>query len=1039
VFQNLQIPPRRHAYCTGDALTVSKRTSHDMRSPLGAITMSSELVCELSSNQDESLISLVKGIQSSADHALKILANLVGLLKATYDENEAWKEVNVGLTLDHALTSLDMDRSAAGAKVSLPTEWPIVICVQNWLSQIWTQLLSNSIRHGGKDIEIGWIAEGKGYQFWIRDNGNGLSMNQTRQPFPAFEALHQMPEIYGMGLPIVRRYLELLGSEPRYLRLTDGRTEFSFFLPNELYPRTPSHSSETSDKSEMSLIEPMDFEMEPTVPKFNTILALARKMLGAPVSMIFLAEEEDEWTGHHAGSQQTFDGNSSLLSDSAQWLPLCQRVIRNRCLVKEFGIHRNEPEAVLAFLGIPVCGPDNHPVACLFVADVVSRDWCVEDEITISDFAQLAQKELELRGKNCQLTVALQSIHDHESMNKILLNHSNDCINLIDTNGQLLSMNLLGCCLMEIDHFQYMVGMKWELLWPEESRDRVRHALEEALAGRTGRFSSFSPTGKGQPKWWDVLVTGVRNKVGMIVQLLSISHDITAEHQAQSQLFERDQNFRTLADHMSQLAWMADAKGNIFWYNQRWFDYTGSNLKEMSNWGWQKMHHPDHVSRVVEKIRECFEVGTPWEDTFPLRGEDGLYRWFLSRAVPIYNEEGALIQWFGTHTDITLQLETENAFRKASQAKDDFIAVLSHELRTPLGPVLLIASAAATRDDLPEDVRNDFNVIRKNVEMEARLIDDLLDMTRILRGKMPLMLTTVMLDDLLSEALAVIHNDASAKYIEVVTSLDSKDLVLQGDEVRLRQVFWNVLRNAVKFTPEKGVIHLTTLASQKAVKIIVRDSGVGMTESEIERMFDPFTQGKHAITEGAQNFGGLGLGLAISKLLVEQHGGSITAVSPGKTKGSTITIELPLYCAISSGIPRGSHGAENTRIDHIPKSLRILLVEDHQPTRETLALLLKQRGHYIIQAATIAAGKAAIKADRFDMLISDIGLPDGRGDDLMRELRAEGFAAPAIALSGYGMEADMIRSREAGFTIHLTKPVTIQELDRALDRVYIPM
>jgi CheY-like chemotaxis protein len=224
--------------------------------------------------------------------------------------------------------------------------------------------------------------------------------------------------------------------------------------------------------------------------------------------------------------------------------------------------------------------------------------------------------------------------------------------------------------------------------------------------------------------------------------------------------------------------------------------------------------------------------------------------------------------------------------------------------------------------------------------------------------------------------------------------------------------------------------------------ITITDTGLGMSESEIERIFDAFAQGDHAEERNAQRFGGLGLGLAISKLLVEQHGGRIEAKSPGLEQGSTIRIDLPLSAAVPSTVGIESDDISEEDPDgpspvlgkpHRP--MRILLIEDHEATRDTLALLLRRRGHTVVEASTIEAGMVAAADGEYDLLMSDIGLPDGRGDELMTSLRENGFEAPAIALSGYGMESDLLRSRQAGFGLHLTKPVSIQELDRALARV----
>jgi PAS domain S-box-containing protein len=251
---------------------------------------------------------------------------------------------------------------------------------------------------------------------------------------------------------------------------------------------------------------------------------------------------------------------------------------------------------------------------------------------------------------------------------------SPDCINLIELDGRLRSMNEAGRCLMEIDDLGAVVGTQWVLSWPENARAKVSQAVAAASNGDISRFSDFCPTAKGTPKWWDVVVSPVRSVSGVVEHVLVISRDITPQKLVEDRLRNSEQRFRALADNIAQFAWMADATGHIFWYNQRWFDYTGTTLEEMKGWGWTKVHHPDHVERVVQKISAHFTSGEPWEDTFPLRGTDGAYRWFLSQAMPIRNEEDGIVLWCGTNTDITEQRAFSDRLRQKARLLE-----LSHE------------------------------------------------------------------------------------------------------------------------------------------------------------------------------------------------------------------------------------------------------------------------------------------------------------------------------------------------------------------------
>lgn len=369
----------------------------------------------------------------------------------------------------------------------------------------------------------------------------------------------------------------------------------------------------------------------------------------------------------------------------------------------------------------------------------------------------------------------------------------------------------------------------------------------------------------------------------------------------------------------------------------------------------------------------------------------------------------------------------------ASRAKDDFLATLSHELRTPLNPVLLLASAAAHNHDLPPGVRADFNAIRKNVELEARLIDDLLDLTRITRGKVILEKNFIDVHKVLHDAIATVQTEIQEKNIKLTLKLNATRHTVFADAVRLQQIFWNLLKNAVKFTAPSGCIAVHSTAEGERLRIRISDTGIGMNADEIANVFNAFSSGHQAMSNG-HRFGGLGLGLAISQKLTEFHSGQICAESEGRGKGATFTIELPLAEA-----PAG----DTTEIFRQPSQnlpsletpiktgLRILLVEDHEPTRNTLAHLLTRRLYHVSAAASVAEARNLAQTQHFDLLISDIGLPDGNGYDLMAELRQRGNLR-GIALTGYGMEQDVNRSQNAGFVAHLTKPVRIQSLENAI-------
>jgi CheY-like chemotaxis protein/nitrogen-specific signal transduction histidine kinase len=371
--------------------------------------------------------------------------------------------------------------------------------------------------------------------------------------------------------------------------------------------------------------------------------------------------------------------------------------------------------------------------------------------------------------------------------------------------------------------------------------------------------------------------------------------------------------------------------------------------------------------------------------------------------------------------------------RQANRAKDQFIAVLSHELRTPLTPALVALSEMCGDKRLPQDAQDNLEMVRRNVELEARLIDDLLDLTRISKGKIDLRLATVDLHGLLRETQTVCDADLHAKAISATLHFDATQTHVRGDRARLQQIFWNLLKNAVKFTPTGGSIRISTENGpdgRLAVKI--RDTGIGIEPTALPRIFNAFEQGDKLI---GRQFGGLGLGLAITKALVESHGGAVTAASDGRGQGALFTVTLPTQAAQVAdrqlALPRLVESGP-------PRRLRILLVEDHADTSQVLKRLLTKQLHEVRAVHTVADAIAAAEMERFDLIISDIGLPDGSGLELMPKLRQLG-ATVGIALSGFGMEEDVARSRAAGFREHLTKPLNFQTLADCIDRICVEM
>ncbi len=424
-----------------------------------------------------------------------------------------------------------------------------------------------------------------------------------------------------------------------------------------------------------------------------------------------------------------------------------------------------------------------------------------------------------------------------------------------------------------------------------------------------------------------------------------------------------------------------------------------------------------------------------FELEYPRHGPDER-RWFLMRADRF--EAAGAVRAVIAHENITDRKRAEEAMRaakddaeNANKAKDQFLAVLSHELRTPLNPILLAVSSMLDRPTSAEDLRPTLEMVRQNVNLQARLIDDLLDVMRIVQGKMPLHWGVVDLHAVIRRAVEICQAEIRVKGHHLLLDLSAEDHHVNADSARLQQVLWNLVKNAVKFTTVRGTIAVRTRNTGECIEIEVGDTGIGIEPDLLPHIFDPFQQGETTIT---RQFGGLGLGLAICKGVVDAHGAKLSVESGGKDRGTTFLVALKTIPspAATDGEPVGIAPA---LAPAVAASLRILIVEDEPATLRLMARLLQRLGHVVAAADSITSGYKAFESGGFDLIISDIGLPDGTGLELIRRIVALRGHIPAIALTGYGMEDDIVRSREAGFTTHMTKPIDFTKLEQMIRQV----
>lgn len=564
---------------------------------------------------------------------------------------------------------------------------------------------------------------------------------------------------------------------------------------------------------------------------------------------------------------------------------------------------------------------------------------------------------------------------------------------------------------------------QWAALIHPEDRERTianARAAAGSLEPYHDEFRVIWPD--GSVHWIASGGKTLRDADGRPVRLLGTAMDISERKAAEQRIAQNEQQFR-LAVQIAPLTMFAvDLDLRCTWVYRPTFHFTelaiiGKRDDELmpADEAAPFMAFKQHVLDTGRTERRLLQVSV-----------GGVAVTHDVTLEPVRDADGRVTGLIGAALDITDLANAKAAAEAASRAKDDFLAVLSHELRTPLTPVLAHSILLERDHSLSSEHRRVISTIRRNVELEARLIDDLLDATRISRNKLSLQSSLINAHQSLNWVLEMCRAEADQKGLRVTFDLSASNQTVYADPARFQQILWNLLKNAIKFTPAGGHVTLRTDNPTSAcLRIVIADNGVGIAADALPHIFGAFEQGGNAVT---QRFGGLGLGLAISQALAQLHGGKITAESAGEGRGATFTFELPTCesgAAAAAELPVGKPLALNCRI---------LLVEDNDDTRQVLEWALSALRCRVTPASTIAEAIAAAEREPFDLLISDISLPDGSGYSLMRDLRSRHHLR-GIALSGYGREQDLAKSKECGFEAHLVKPFSIEILEQTLRKV----
>lgn len=581
----------------------------------------------------------------------------------------------------------------------------------------------------------------------------------------------------------------------------------------------------------------------------------------------------------------------------------------------------------------------------------------------------------------------------------------------------------------------------YETAHPED-RDRVLENFHRYVTQGSGQYSDeYRILRRDGTMIW-VLDRGqaVWDEAGRAIRVTGSQTDITRLRQTEDALEESQLIYKMLADTMPQIFWITRPDGYHDYFNQRWYDYTGTKLGETNGEGWQNCFNREDAEKAAVAWQHCLKTGEPYNVEYRLRyAKTGEYRWHIGRALPLRDQDGNILRWFGSCTDIHDQkllieerdnaLERERAARleqeKANRIKDEFLAVVSHELRSPLNPILGWIRLLRTRNLGETQTQQALETIERNAKLQSQLIEDLLDVSRILRGKLALTLAPVNLIAVIEAAIETVRLSAQAKNIQIQTRLNSTSASVLGDFNRLQQVVWNLLSNAVKFTPNDGKITINLSSHDSTIVLKIQDTGKGIVPEFLPHVFEQFRQADSSIT---RQFGGLGLGLEIVRHIIERHNGRISVDSPGENQGATFTIALP---RLATPVQPLVAPLDHTTDDQLT-GLRILIVDDEADARELLAFLLEQQGAIVTAASSAEEARSKLADSQSDLLISDLGMPGVDGFQLIRQLRSEGRTINAIAVTAYARNQDRQAALAAGFQAHVTKPIEPAELFKAI-------
>ncbi len=573
--------------------------------------------------------------------------------------------------------------------------------------------------------------------------------------------------------------------------------------------------------------------------------------------------------------------------------------------------------------------------------------------------------------------------------------------------------------------------------------------------GEVSEFEYRAQHKDGTHRWLlNRTVVFTRTPDGRAHQMLSLAQDVTLRKQSEDRLRESEERLRLGLDAGNTGTWDWDIVNDRVTWSERVYEFHGLTPETFDGRveGFQKLIHPEDAERVAQAIRRSLATRLGYQVEFRIVRPDGRVRWLTTTGKAHYDEDGKPVRMVGATRDITENKRTElerdallaseraarSEAERANRLKDDFLATVSHELRTPLNAILGYAQLLRRRT-LERDVAEGLEVIERNARVQTEIINDLLDMSRIISGKLRLDVQRVELPAVIDAALETVRTAADARGIRLVRTVDPLAGPVSGDPGRLQQVIWNLLTNAVKFTPKGGRVQIVLGRVNSHVEISVSDTGQGIAPSFLPYLFEKFRQSDASAT---RTHGGLGLGLALVKNLVEMHGGTVHARSPGEGGGATFIVELPLSAVHAEPTdatrqhPRAASSGAPYDEDLSLEGVTVLAVDDEHDSRELVRRILEERGARVITAASAADALLVLEKEPVDLLLSDIGMPGVDGYELVRRVRSlppgRGGDVPAAALTAFARSEDRTRALIAGYQTHIAKPVEAVELAAAV-------